>query len=244
MSRHAEWLEFLEKNEQTFNEELHLLGSGEKQVEFLPVHSHQTQSGWILTYSDTDAGEWNLARAFGRPEIYQPLLKDFPGGIEFQLLVPENESALFMNFSGLKKKETLIWHQDSGVPKKGDSLEFSSFLEIAGYECKFLLENALDPFLFNLKGYLLKNNSIVSLIKTIHVSLKSIEVYIETFAGCRNMGLGFQLLREFVRLARRHHKQTVYVTSEDNVPSRHIAEKVGFQPYQSFTRMSFVRGSQ
>ena len=243
------WLEFLLKDEFAFNSEIHLLGSGEKPVDCLPEDGVESGCGWFLTFSDTEAGEWNLARPFGESEEYLKILTQFPPKVPFHLLVPLSDADTTLKKRGLIKSENLIWHRSVGESTEIPFLELDDkkeeflFSETTGeLRLKFLEEEPGDLYKWKLKGYLLKDDSIVSLVKTVHATPESVEVYIETIPGRRDLGLGTQLLKEFAKRVHNAGRTLIYVVSEENSPSLKVAAKVGLKPYMTLARIPFCNG--
>lgn len=242
MDRSADWLKFLLNDEFGFNEEVHLLGSREKKIEALPPDGHLRGAGWFLTWSDTEAGEWNLAHAFGDPLLYAGDLSEFPVGVTFQLFVPLADAESFSRASQLPMAERLIWHRSEipGLPVPGAAGGETRF-DLPPFSRRFLQETPAGPFQWPLKAYLLRDNSVVCLIKSIHATPGTVEVYIETIPEIRNQGSGSYLLQEVLKIVHRHQRRLIYVTSETNLPSIRVAAKAALKPYLEMGRFPFTR---
>ena len=104
--------QFLADHEFEFNEEYHALLTSERRLELLPADALETGSGWLLQYADTEAGEWNLARAFGTPAQYLDLLGEIPPGKSFQLLIPDHQFEFLPEDLSTNVQDRLIWHRD------------------------------------------------------------------------------------------------------------------------------------
>lgn len=253
---HPKWLEFLRQNEQLFNCELHLLATGQKKVVCLPENGFEEGSGWFLTFGDIESGEWNLAHPFGPPEVYHQFLDLFPAGEFFQLLVPTVDLPVLQRFRKVAPSEELIWHLDpvepghaaNDTPKDtaGDTA-ISPTLDLPGEMSLRTL--SADPSLWILEGeggfiprsYLMKNDSIVSMVRVIHATTHTLEVYIETIPDLREKGLATWLLKFVLTGFRAAGRRMIYVTAGDNLASRRVAQKVGLIPSQVLNRCPFRR---
>ncbi len=245
--RRRAWLDFLATHEERFNEELHLLTTGRKHVECLPPDAVQEGSGWFLVQADTQAGEWNLAHAFGTPAEYLKHLRLFPEQGEFHLLVPLTDAPAVSAFLGADALEHLTWFRDpgtSGVTTGSAGLRSS----VDGLEYLHRAENA-DGLAADAGDtvyeaiYARENGSVVGLVKCIHLTPHTAEVYIETSPGWRNRGIAGRLLGEMLRSVRRHGLKLLYVVSADNGPSLRLAEKAGLKPFQTLSRFRFTNGT-
>ncbi|MBI3039976.1 GNAT family N-acetyltransferase [bacterium] len=237
-SKQKGWLNWLQDHEENFNEELHLLLT-QGVVKCLPSDGYIKGAGWFLRFADVEAGEWNLAHPFGSVNSYVQFLRDIPASTFFHLLVPIEDLETLKQNGVPDPEERLIWHRDILKKPEKKLAETSSSLP-PGFqgELKFF-ETPNEDGLWNLKGYLLKNNSIVSLVKPIHVTPHTVEVYIETAASFRGMGLGTWLLAEYRKRLRVKGFRMVYVSSETNFSSRMVAKKIGLEPYQVLARIPF-----
>lgn len=242
--RRRAWLDFLAAHEEAFNEELHLLATDRKHVECLPPDGPEAGAGWFLVHADTQAGEWNLAHAFGPRAEYMKMLRLFPAGMEFHLLVPLLDAADVSASLRLESTEHLTWFRDKQssdgptvFPRDKDRPE--------GLEVLHREENAEG--LTAGKGetvydaiYAREKGSVVGLVKCIHLTPNTAEVYIETSPGWRGRGIGTRLLGEMLRRTRRRGLTLLYVVSADNAPSHRLAEKAGLKPFQTLSRLRFT----
>ncbi len=239
------WMPFLRAHELAFNAELHLHATGQRRVECLPPDGPAHGAGWFLTWADAEAGEWNLAHPFGPPEAYHAFLPLFPANSEFHLLIPRADLATFRELHPVQTAEELIWHVDPVAP---DDLPDPPGLPPIpeGYEFRSVTE---DPTLSVLSGepgivprsYLMKDETIVALIRVTHVTRGTVEIYIETVAGQRDRGLATVLLGRTMQGFRLSGRRLVYVTSAGNLASRRVAQKVGLVTYQILGRCPFRR---
>ncbi len=238
-----EIMEFLMKDELGFNEEIHNLASGAKLIEMLPP-GPPGKSGWVLTFAETAAGEWNLAHGFGSCGDLMLLLKRFPRGEEFQLLVPADFSKEFSDHLGKPPVEDLIWFRDglgdSGrkAAEKGLSSFPGDLKLVVKEEAEGVEVGPGDPW-YHLNLYLTERDAIVSLVKTIHSTPHSVEVYIETSPGSRGKGLGRWLLGRFIEMIQERGIRLIYVTSEANPASMRVAGYNGLVRHQVLSRFPF-----
>lgn len=249
MSRSAElrqsWLEFLARHETGFNEELHLLTTGRKAVECVPPDGIDSGSGWFLVHADTQAGEWNLAHAFGPWAEYVKHLDLFPENVEFHLLVPVVDSPEVASYLHLEVSENLTWFRDASP---GGALpgRIAEQLLPAGVDFLSRRENAdgLSPENETVPYdavYARENGSVIGLVRCIHLTQNTAEVYIETSPGWRNRGIGTRLLREMLKTQRNNGHTLLYVVSTDNAASLRLAGKAGLKPFQTLSRFRFTR---
>jgi ribosomal protein S18 acetylase RimI-like enzyme len=247
LSRKSEWLAFLLAREEFFQEEIHYLHTGKKPVECLPEDGCQRGAGWFLTWSDIGAGEWNLAHPFGTREDWASLLPQFPVDQEFHLLIPSDDADWFCQTYSLPRVELLHWHCDNGKESLTDS-DLVKEIDFENFTLKFLEnpENSPEggPGFWGLKGYVLRDQSIVSLVKTIHVTPRTAEVYIETLPEFRDRGLGSFLLGEMQKRIHNRGLRMIYVVSADNAPSLRVAAKRGLSIYQTLARIPYMKKSQ
>lgn len=245
--RRLAWLGFLASHEEGFNEEFHLLATGRKHVECLPPDGVHAGSGWFLVHADTQAGEWNLAHAFGRPAEYLEHLRLFPAQVEFHLLVPLTDAPAASVLLGTDAVEHLTWFRDSGTSgmptvsaghvSSLDGLEFIHRAENADG----LAADTGDSFYEAI--YAREHGSVVGLVRCIHLTPHTAEVYIETSPGWRNRGIASRLLGEMLKTVRRRGLRLLYVVSADNAPSLRLAEKAGLKPFQTLSRFRFTNGT-
>ncbi|HOT29111.1 MAG TPA: GNAT family N-acetyltransferase [Candidatus Ozemobacteraceae bacterium] len=243
--RRRAWLEFLAGHEEAFNEEFHLLTTGRKHVECLPPDGVHAGAGWFLVHADTQAGEWNLAHAFGRPTEYLEHLRLYPPQVEFHLLVPLTDAPAVSSYLGTDSIEHLTWFRDAGTPwmpsttaghgSSADGLEFLHRAENADGLAAGT-EDALYEAI-----YAREHGSVVGLVKCIHLTPHTAEVYIETSPGWRNRGIASRLLGEMLRRMRRRGLRLLYVVSAENAPSLRLAEKAGLKAFQTLSRFPFTR---
>ncbi|MBF0548403.1 MAG: GNAT family N-acetyltransferase [Candidatus Riflebacteria bacterium] len=85
--------QFILKNELLFNEEIHNSKFPEKKRISVLHDPENSESGWILTFSEKNSGDWNVAHAYGEVSRSLKLLNSFPPDEEFQLLI-ERESLI------------------------------------------------------------------------------------------------------------------------------------------------------
>jgi len=243
-----EWILFLEANEFSFNEELHNLRSEKKRIECLPFDGVSKKHGWFLTYCDVSAGEWNLAHPFGYVDSYAPLVRAFPSGETFHLLVPKNDLSRIESIVGTDASEDLIWFIDSIEASNQEARidEGKDFEFLSGYDFRFFdvdfqaADDRTSPPYFP-RAYLLENNSVVSMVKATHVTKNSVEVYIETVPRLRDKGLGAWLLERVRARIRLMKKRMIYVVSSHNFPSLRVAEKLGLARMQILSRIAFTK---
>lgn len=245
--RRRAWLDFLAANEERFNEEFHLLTTGRKLVECLPSDAVQAGSGWFLVHADTRAGEWNLAHAFGAPTEYLRHLHLFPECDEFHLLVPLTDAPAVSAVLGTDAVEHLIWFRDLGASGAStasaghtscvDGLEILHRAENVGGLAAGAEDTVYDAI------YAREDGSVVGLVKCIHLTPHTAEVYIETSPGWRNRGIASRLLAEMLRRMRRRGLRLLYVVSANNAPSLRIAEKADLKPFQTLSRFPFTTGN-
>jgi len=249
-----ELIDFLLKDELSFNAEIHLLGTGEKRVEMIPDHGDISGGGWILTFSDTEAGEWNLAKPFGLLEKFLPALSAFPKGVLFQLLVPESLEEIIRKEIKTESAELLVVCRSTGLlPDIGENGRKKFDMESLAsgespfprwaekeFSMKFLEDGAGTAYHWRLRGFILLENSIVSLVKTIHSTSRTGEVYIETIPQWRGKGLGSLLLRNFAKRVFQTGRILIYTVSCANFASLRVAEKLQLFPYQCLCRFPFV----
>lgn len=242
---HRAWLEFLAANEDGFNEEYHLLTTGRKPVACIPPDGVEEGAGWFLVLADTQAGEWNLAHAFGSPAKYLKHLYLFPEHVEFQLLVPLMDAPTVSACLGADAVEHLTWFRDPGIASvptvatdphvSVDGLEFLHRVENADGLAAGDEETAYEAI------YARENGSVIGLVKCIHLTPHTAEVYIETSPGWRNRGIASRLLVEMLRSVRRRGLRLLYVVSADNAPSLRLAEKAGLKAFQTLSRFRFAK---
>ncbi|MFZ2960331.1 MAG: GNAT family N-acetyltransferase [Candidatus Ozemobacteraceae bacterium] len=303
------WKELLFRLGDGFNEELSRLLSGDGRVTCLPEDGPAQKAGWFLTRADVEAGEWNLAHPFGRPELYGPLLETFPSAEPLHLLIPREDYADFRVFYPREPAETLIWHRDardeqsgvirhqdapeeksgliwhrdgrdeqSGVettgsfspeercPKsrtensssmresvvsgdwwgfegrvstsdRGQRCPISDVVALPGFTWRFIEEN--PGHLLGLRGYVLQESSIAALVRVIHETPETIEIYVETLPQLRGQGLATALVTELRQRARAAGRRLIYVVSDENPPSLRVAEKIGLKPFAWLFRIPY-----
>lgn len=245
--RRREWLVFLAAHEEGFNEEFHLLATGRKCIECLPQDAVGGGAGWFLAHADVEAGEWNLAHAFGPCAKYLKHLCLFPERTEFHLLVPLTDAPTVSAFLEADAVEHLIWFRDPGTsdvtsisaghPTTIDGLEILHRAENADGVAADTGETVYEAIYAREKG------SVVGLVKCIHLTPHTAEVYIETSPGWRNRGIASRLLGEMLRCQRQHNLRLLYVVSAENAPSLRLAEKAGLKPFQTLSRFRFTNGT-
>jgi GNAT superfamily N-acetyltransferase len=247
------WLALLLPQEVEYNEEVHHLGpASRRRIEALPPDGWKEGSGWLLTFADTAAGEWNLAHAVGDPTCYVAELPHFPAGEEFHLLIPRHDwPEVKARVPALSDEETLIWHVDPWDPSSPSATvaindsepvflpELPPGFEIRSHFFSNPPDGPKTPEIPFPHVYVLENGSVVSLVKPFHQTATTIEVYIETLPGVRNRGLGTRALMYMRTLARTHRRRLVYVASATNHPSLHVARKIGLTPVKEVLRVPF-----
>jgi len=243
------WLAFLRSHELAFNAELHLLQTGQKQVICLPDNGTELGYGWFLTFADSEAGEWNLGHPFGSPALYQKSLDFFPPETVFHLLIPTEDFSELRNLRPLlATAEKLIWHKDPADLDRFQEKQFPSEIFPGGGEFRIRCLDE-DPSLcilenqggFIPRSYLMAGDSIASMVRVIHATAETLEIYIETVPEKRGIGLGTWLLGNVINGFRTAGRRLVYVTSEENTSSRRVAEKLGLAQYQVLHRCVFKR---
>ncbi|HEY9069070.1 MAG TPA: GNAT family N-acetyltransferase [Candidatus Ozemobacteraceae bacterium] len=234
-------LAFLREHETAFNEELHLLTTGRKRVECHPVDGPQQGHGWVVTWSDANAGEWHLAHPFGPRDAYLadlPLLPDDPA---LQLLVPVSDAPVLCLAYGLKIEEHLTWFRDVGHDPGPETAcrhepPLPGLELVQRWETPDGLPGIPEPE--NYMGlYYREHSSVVALVKCIHLTPGTAEVYIETAPQRRGQGLGTALLREMLRRLRSRGLSMIYVVSGGNTASLALARKAGLAPFQTLSRI-------
>ncbi len=182
--------------------------------------------GWILRYGDPEAGEWNMARPIGDPARCLPLLENRPVLFDWQLIVPEEEADAYC-VGNIQRMPSLHWYADDPArelppvhePDLGGDLANSAFLH---------LNQAPDhAYQWDLHLGFVRDRTIVSLLKAIHSTPHTLEVYVETMPSARRRGLARGLLGQAIRLARRQARQLIYVVAADNTSSIKVAESCG-----------------
>ena len=242
--RRSRWLDFLNRHEACFNEELHLLSTGRKTVECIPPDGPETGSGWFIVWADTGAGEWNLAHPFGHRSEYFRHLERLPKDVEFNLLVPVTDAPDIAEWLHLEVAENLTWFRDVGH----DAASLVAFPPSppAGLEIIHRSERGegmpgdAGPIVYE-SIYARECGSVIGLVKCIHVTGNTTEVYIETAPGWRNRGIGTILLKEMLRTLRRAGRTMIYVVGGGNTPSLRLAAKAGLTPFQTLSRFRFTR---
>lgn len=220
---------FLEAHEWEFNEEYAHVLSGKKLIGCVAGDAGEAgpPAGWFLTWADTEAGEWNLARPFGDPRSYLSFLSRFPSG-EWHLLIPEGDLEASRDAGLPPSAETLVWHREPvGAPGKCGPAEVSA----PEFVLRFQGDNA----------YFLRDDSIACLVKAIHLTPHTVEPYVETLPDCRGRGLATALLRAFRDRHRSAGRELIYVTSTDNAASLRVAANAGLQAYQRLARVPWRR---
>ncbi|MBF0499464.1 MAG: GNAT family N-acetyltransferase [Candidatus Riflebacteria bacterium] len=233
-------MEFLATLGDEFNEELSNLSGDGSRVVCLPEDGHLNGAGWFLTYADVESGEWNLAHPFGTPSSYASLLQQFPRDVDFHLLVPETDFETFRTFCSTEPVEILIWHRDEGA-RCNESNEHIMSGEIYntpdGYTWRFLKSES--GRMHGFRGYLLHDDSIAALVRVIHETSDTIEIYVETLPNLRNQGLATALVVEMRERARAAARRLIYVVSATNAASLRVAEKAGLTPFARMLRILF-----
>jgi len=216
---------FFEAHEWEFNEEFSHVLAGKKRIECLPAdgYVHKPAAGWFLTWSDTAAGEWNLAHPFGHPLSYLPFLSEFPPG-EWHLLIPEADMETARQAGLLTSTETLVWHREPdgfGADR----------LPAPAYDLRFQGDNA----------YFLRDGAIACLVKAIHTTPRTVEAYVETVPDSRGQGLATALLQAFCDYHRGAGRSLIYVVATSNPASMRVAQKFGLKAYQRLCRVPWRR---
>lgn len=221
------WQAFFQAHEWEFNEEYSHALAGKKRIECLPADgcAARPAAGWFLTWADTEAGEWNLAHPFGHPSTYLTFLPSFPAG-EWQLLIPEADLETARQAGLPHPTETLVWHREP------DDLG-ADRLPMPECDLRFQGDNA----------YFLRDGTIASLVKAIHVTPRTVEAYVETVPDSRGKGLATALLQAFSDYHRAAGRSLIYVVATTNAPSLRVAQKFGLKPYQRLSRVAVSVGA-
>jgi len=243
--RRTGWLAFLNRHEACFNEELHLLSTGRKTVECIPPDGPERGSGWFVVWANTGAGEWNLAHPFGHRSEYMTHLNQFPPDVEYNLLVPVTDAAAMAAILHRDVSENLTWFRDVGRDDAPPAA-ISSPPPVSGLEIIHRSDSGegvpSDPGRIIYDSiYVRESGSVIGLVKSIHVTRNTVEVYIETSPGWRNRGIGTMLLAEMLKTLRRNGKAMIYVVGSGNTPSLRLAAKAGLAPFQTLSRFRFTR---
>ncbi|HOY65428.1 MAG TPA: GNAT family N-acetyltransferase [Candidatus Ozemobacteraceae bacterium] len=237
-------LTFLRQHEASFNEELHLLLTGRKRVECHPADGPERGHGWVVTWADATAGEWHLAHPFGTPDAYLPDLPLLPRDPALQLLVPVSAAAAACSAHGLSIAENLIWFRDTGRDASPETAcrhapPLPDLELVQRWETADGAPATSGPGNY-MALYFRESASIVALVKCIHLTPGTAEVYIETAPHRRGRGLGTAILREMLRRLRGQGLTMIYVVSGENTASLALARKAGLAPFQTLSRIPLV----
>ena len=226
---------------------------GERRVECCPEDALQRGAGWVLTWADTESGEWNLAHPFGSPLEYRSWIPQITAIGEFHLLIPQQDVQQSIPDLGANVREQLIWHADPEMVPEGF---FPVTVELSGNlgpqplsddqdlshlpaECSLTWREAPEPVKSEWRhhAYILSEGSIACLVKPIRVTPGTVEVYVETVPNWRDHGLATKLLTIYLQRLRQEGKCLLYVVSDQNVPSMKVAANLGLRPYQTLFRI-------
>ena len=229
-------LQKLLNKEISYNEEIHNLIVGEKEVSFIPAVQNAI-NGWVCTLAKKQDSDWNLAKFFGKPEDSETI---FPLKAEKDDLHFLIEEEFCSNISSdFKFQDSLYWFTNEGVG--GDNLFrmpeiiFEENLIIAPQTRPI----AFGDFSFNyFSVYLLKNGVVKGFARTNHETPHSFEVYIEVEPQYRNKGIGKALMNEVLKFSMKNRKKLIYVCEKSNLPSLKLAESLELKKFNTFNRYS------
>ncbi len=235
---------FLERREFEFNEELHALLTRERRLCVVPEDGLQSGSGWLLQEADTEAGEWNLARAFGTPDAYLPMIEQLPAERGYHLLVPDAHETVLPECLHARIKDRLHWYRDDcDIEPEGGAGQGTAAAMMPGEPVppgfSLMWREAVEPTGadWHLHAYLMHENAIAALVRPVRVTPHTVEVYVETLPHLRERGLATWLVNAYRLRLRETRRCLLYVVSSENTPSLRVAARLGLTCYQTLLRI-------
>jgi len=205
----------------------------------VPEDALQSGSGWLLQDADTEAGEWNLARAFGTPDGYLRTLEALPRDRPYHLLIPWAHETMLPETLRVRVKDRLHWYRDDleiggAVPELEGECR-----ESIPVNCSLTWREAAEPVKADWRwhAYFLKDQAIATLVRPVRVTPHTVEIYVETLPHLREQGLATKLLQIYRQRLRAAGRCLLYVVSSQNSPSLRVAARLGLTCYQTLLRI-------
>lgn len=218
-------LAYLLQREKFFVEEIDRLCFKPDSVQ---IFADEKFNGWLYLPGESQSADWNLARLIGRPQEAGVWLDQLPSH-ELQLLVPETALDFFPQF---QQSSSLFWFESSiiSVPKAQNMSGFEFKTRQKPNECKLFNGSFIEI-------YLLRQQEIVGLVKTIKETPRCTEVYIEVAPAWREKGLGSWLLGQMLAATAKLGKCLTYAVADDNPASLALARKMGLRQFNRLLRL-------